>query len=600
MVIAVCLTATVLLLTPPGTAAAQEPDAFDTTFRPIVEEELVEIETVFAVSRQAAIVTYIPAEAVDIRSDVPIVVEALDDGFYLAISLDVRRVSQAVLTYDLPSGEARSDGDTRVNASLLSFFVWVDPFFATGSVRVVIPAGFDALIDPTLMQPTDGENGEVIWVADPVSDPDTFFFRVVARSESGLLETSVQVEGQTVTISAWADDPEWSAFTSDIVTRGVPLLTDLIGQPWPEDDLVVLESAVPSSEGYAGWYDLRESLIEVGDVLDQETMLHELSHAWFNSRLFGERWMVEGFAEEFSSRASSAMGGSPSPPSEPSTEVALDGLASWRSRLFFEDTWDIEYYGYDTSYYVMRMLSDEIGVEGLADAISGMVEGRLVYSRPDEPAVFPTNDWRRFLDMLERDGNSVEAAALFEAYVIPADQRSLLQLREESIAAYDQFVEETGELGVPRGIRDAMSRWKFTLAQGQIDDAREVVAELDLLHGRAAAADLTAPPYLADLYASSNGSFSTARAAIEDAHRALDAIELRGPSAPGHENDRANFERGRLEQIDFSVVVDSSALNQSETPGRSYIPYFAAIGVLLVLVAALSVVAARSTHEEVR
>ena len=55
----------------------------------------------------------------------------------------------------------------------------------------------------------------------------------------------------------------------------------------------MVETASPYLYGYAGWYMPFESVIEVGDELDQHVMLHELAHIWFNDDLFEGRWINE-------------------------------------------------------------------------------------------------------------------------------------------------------------------------------------------------------------------------------------------------------------------------------------------------------------------
>ncbi len=96
----------------------------------------------------------------------------------------------------------------------------------------------------------------------------------------------------------WPDDPEWVDFAEEQVSDGVPVLEELIGIDWPAKNTIdVVETASPYLYGYAGWYMPVESVIEVGDELDQHVMLHELAHLWFNDRLFEGRWINEAFAD---------------------------------------------------------------------------------------------------------------------------------------------------------------------------------------------------------------------------------------------------------------------------------------------------------------
>ena len=63
----------------------------------------------------------------------------------------------------------------------------------------------------------------------------------------------------------------------------MPVLERLTGTPWPESaETDVIEASTPYLRGYAGYYYADDDVIEVGEDLDSHTMLHELSHAWFN------------------------------------------------------------------------------------------------------------------------------------------------------------------------------------------------------------------------------------------------------------------------------------------------------------------------------
>ena len=125
-----------------------------------------------------------------------------------------------------------------------------------------------------------------------------------------------------------------------------------------------------------------------------------------------------------------------------------------------------------------------------------------------------------------------------------------------------------------------------------MESAREAIVDLQAIEDRAAILGLTAPPYLADLYESSDGSFAIALSALDDANRALDAIEARGPTAADADRDRANFQRGRLEQIELAEI-EVRGLNQGAPSGRSYRPYLIGLGGLMLLLAIAVIAAAR-------
>ena len=84
---------------------------------------------------------------------------------------------------------------------------------------------------------------------------------------------------------------------------GLPVLVEKIGLDWPvEGDIEVAEVHTPLLEGYAGVFYTDEDRIEISEDLDELTIVHEASHAWFNADLFVGRWINEGFADEYASR----------------------------------------------------------------------------------------------------------------------------------------------------------------------------------------------------------------------------------------------------------------------------------------------------------
>ena len=108
-------------------------------------------------------------------------------------------------------------------------------------------------------------------------------------------------------VRGWPEDSRWRRRVSAILSESVPDLAGRIGLPWPVDGpLNVLEVHTPLLEGYAGFYDPKSDEITISENLDDLTIVHEASHAWFNSGLFDERWINEGLAEEYASRVLAA------------------------------------------------------------------------------------------------------------------------------------------------------------------------------------------------------------------------------------------------------------------------------------------------------
>ena len=89
----------------------------------------------------------------------------------------------------------------------------------------------------------------------------------------------------------------------------MPDLETAIGLPWPVDrELGISEVSSTQIEGYAGLYDSATDEIQISEDLDEQIIVHETAHAWFNGGLFAQRWISEGLADEYASRVIAAEG----------------------------------------------------------------------------------------------------------------------------------------------------------------------------------------------------------------------------------------------------------------------------------------------------
>ena len=131
-------------------------------------------------------------------------------------------------------------------------------------------------------------NGEHVLTADGIADTASWYATVDADRPNALgLHFLTIPTGEAVVVQAWPEDGPWAARVSDRLERGLPVLDKLIGLPWPVvGELLVTEVHTPLLEGYAGIYHPDTGGIEVSEELDDVTILHETSHAWFDGALF--------------------------------------------------------------------------------------------------------------------------------------------------------------------------------------------------------------------------------------------------------------------------------------------------------------------------
>lgn len=400
------------------------------------------------------------------------------------------------VTFDLPGDAPRTKSFVRVNPAYASFAAFGEGDPGQVTVRIVVPVGFDVeTLGNDVSSAVVGDKH--VYTAEAIAEPNQWYVGVSARNDAALDVKELDIGGRALKISSWPGDAEWTAFVEKNLTDGLPALEKLIGQPWPiTARLSIVEASTPYLRGYAGWFLPLENKIEVGEELDDRTLLHELSHAWFNRDLFTARWMDEGLAEEVSARAMAALGEelpAPEPVDEASPNaVELESWAAPRSRTSDDDS---ETWGYNASFSVMRALTDEIGMDGMARAIDGAANDKAAYHvGTGEPAkVAGGDDWRRFLDLLEEAGGSTKATELFRRYVVTDEQQQELDERAAARTSFAALRDAGGEWLVPAGVVDAMNAWRFARAAPMVEAATKVLETRDALATTAGSAGLTVP-----------------------------------------------------------------------------------------------------------
>jgi hypothetical protein len=459
--------------------------------------------------------SYLPSLGIPIMKEAVQVTATRQDGTPLAVaveSTDNPWVARAVvdlepdlfyqdsaairLTYDLPPMGARSESFTRLNPAFATF-----PVFAVGdpgqsSVEVVVPERYDVELvgDPLDRTVKDGQQ---VFRADAIADTEEFEVDVVARDDTALTKRKVELGAHDATVLGWPGDEEWVDFAATQIGKGVPELIDLIGLRWPaKDDLDIVETVSPYLYGYAGWYQPEHSLIEVGDELDQQVILHELSHLWFNDELFASRWVNEGLADVYASRVIAALGGTPDVPEaiDPAATGAV-ALDVWETpHLQSEDSFAEEHYGYNTSWSVIDQVATEIGMEQLGAVIRAGEARLMPYAADGDARTLPiVATWHQFLDLLENTGGSTTASGLFRAHVAAPSEVGELDARATARAAFTQLQAEGRGWSPPFSVRRAMAMWDFPRATALMEQTRALLPVLDGLEAELADVGLELP-----------------------------------------------------------------------------------------------------------
>ncbi len=443
-----------------------------------------------------------------------------------ANNLFYRSTARVAVTYDITGLPPRSENPSRINAAYAAFDAFGVGDDGKVTVRVVVPPGFT--VDTLGSDATVGKEGvNTVYTATDIPNPSEFDIFVSARNDEALTSTEVTTDdGETFDLRTWPGDTEWQGFVTTQIEDGVPELATLVGRPWPIDGTVEVRQAyTPYLYGYAGWFSASNKEIEIGEDLDQEVVLHELSHAWFSDDWFSERWLNEGMAQVYSNLAVDEMDGSPVLPDP--IDAADPGkvqLNDWNDPLFTDGADEVEAYGYNAAYSVVKKIVDEVGVETMREVFAAVDDGTEVYVG-DEPADdrFGAADWRRFLDLVEELGGSETARDLLEKYVVTDAQADQLDQRDEARTQYAALDERGDEWAAPIVVRTRMEAWSFGIATDSMDDADAVLDLRDELDDKAKQLDATYPDTFEADYEAVEKSFDDVTAELQEQ---IDTAEL--------------------------------------------------------------------------
>jgi hypothetical protein len=430
------------------------------------------------------------------------------------------------LAFDLPAGKPRSASDVRVGEAFATFMAWT--FGDSGSVRVDIPSSFEVDVNGAALEAAPGEDGFAVWTAT-TSKPLDWYAWINATDESALTRDRLTLDGgDEVVIRGWPEDAPWRTRVRTLLRDGVPELVRQVGLPWPVDGaLTVTEVHTPLLEGYAGFYDASTDAITISEELDELTIVHEASHAWFNKGLFTERWITEGLADEYAARVLRELDlGYPGPDTVRRKAATSFPLAAWPppAPIKSDESDAREQYGYDASWTVMRSVVKLVSSDGMRDVFEAAAAGTTAYRGDTAPerSTLP-NDWRRFLDLADELGTRDGVEAVLTRWVLDDDAARQLPSRAEARLAYAALADAGGTWAPPVAVRMAMDRWAFEDAEAAIETATAILGTRDDIGEMATAEGLATDGGLEAAYESA-GSRSELAALDERAGESLEVL----------------------------------------------------------------------------
>lgn len=430
------------------------------------------------------------------------------------------------LTFEVPGEKPRAKDSTRVGPGYASFAVYGVGDAGRNTVEVVAPTSmtFDATSDDFTathqgtttthtMTTGSGEGGS--WAVVSLRDP--------TRTD----ERTVEVNGVSVKLDGFQDDPSWGRFVAGQVTHGIPALEKLVGAPWPGGLERIREDASPTLRGYDGWFDATDDEIVIGEQLDADLVLHELSHAWVSEGRFDQRWISEGLAQVLAERAVTATGGTPAAHPKVSRgskeAIALNswgGSASSRSEK-------LDAYAYPAAYTATTALVGGLDDAQLSAVLSAAIRGERAY---DPAGSKDTNggrtDWMRWLDLLQTRAGVEDAAAVAQRWALTTEQRAALAPRATARTAYARVDAADGAWLPPEGLRDAMTDWDFARARAVRERVARLGADASAVQAAAERAGLEVPDALRASYesAASDGQYAALATSLPQAATAITSV----------------------------------------------------------------------------
>ena len=453
---------------------------------------------------------------------------------YQDLSITLRRdllykqTARITLTYDLPDGGARSGSRVHVGTAFVAFEAWAWGDDDQGSVVVRVPESFTVTTEGNFVL-RSSEAGMSVLTATAIDDPFSFYVDVSGLDDSRLSSDDVSLPGGVdLVVRGWPEDTEWRSTVVDTLKAGLPKLMALIGLPWkPTKPLEVSEAFGPELEGYAGLYLERDASIRISDNLDKVTILHEATHIWFNSDLFTDRWIDEGFAQQYSVDVAATLGVPATAPTRPLPSAkGYVALVDWEKpgRITTENEAS-ETYGYNASWYVIRQIATELGTPRLQAVVAAADADAIAYagSGPAEKAS-TTATWQRFLDLIDIIGGSQKADDLFRTLVVDKRGVDLLDQRATARLTYARLAADGAGWAPPLVVRQDMSTWQFPLATIAMTDAAATLELRAKVDAAASALGLEPGGDLREAYESAAHAMSEANELAGDELDTLGAL----------------------------------------------------------------------------
>jgi len=401
----------------------------------------------------------------------------------LVRELDPGRTVEVVVEFVLRQvGGNRVPSATRFNPAYVSFPALGLGDAGAGSVRVIVPGWFSTRwvdLSGSIDEPVPYELG-LAQVYDVVEVGEGFVAVVEARHDESL-ERRAETLGDTdvaVEFASWPGDGSWRGLIADHLEHLIPTLESLIGTPWPiVGTLEARESNSGLVHGFGGSFvrAAAGSGIELGPVVDEGVIAHELAHAWFDDRF--DPWLAEGIASWLAVAALGEEDGGDDRPVDRDDPAAM-ALEQWLPQ---HGDPAVDHYGYAAAAAIFDRTLTGLGATGQQAFLRAILAGSSGYGDRVSPPEF--EDWRRSADVATLVNVDLMIEVVVWVLADPPDD--LVGERAMTRTTYERFADQAGDWGMPAAVEIAMSNWDFETADRALGAAQVLLDERDDLAERA-------------------------------------------------------------------------------------------------------------------
>lgn len=299
--------------------------------------------------------------------------------------------------------------------------------------------------------------------------------------------TPVTVGGQAFDLQPLAADTTWGKAVFGQLDGDISRLKALTGLPMPGGTIAIAEVPDGGLDDRGVGYDPATATLTVPQSVGPSLLAHALSHVWFNSGLFADRWVSEGLAG-YSEQAAGAGKYTPCLEAGAYPGTGSANLVTWQALTYDSSIQDqnVLDWQYATSCAFFSTLAEAMGPANFKAVLQAAADGETAYAGVTAGGELPLSS-RQVLDLFDERGmvasgsTDLDMAQNFLAGYGIFDSETLAA-RSTSRSVYHTLAARAGAWKMPAAVRDPMAGWDFPKAQAAMATTRQILDLRDQLH----------------------------------------------------------------------------------------------------------------------